>query len=67
MVKRHGGATYLFAVSMRDSPTTATFELGDLPELAAAEVLGEGRRLPVAGGKLQDSLAGYEVRLYRIR
>jgi hypothetical protein len=67
MVKRQGGATYLFAVSMRDSPTTATFELGDLPEQAEAEALGEGRRLPVAGGKLQDSFTGYEVRLYRIR
>src|SRR5450432_1938419 len=32
MLKRFGGATYLFAVAMRDSATTATFQLAGIPE-----------------------------------
>ena len=66
MLKRHGGATYLFAVAMRGSDTTATFALRDFPANASAEVLGEGRTIEVTDGEFSDDLAGYAVHLYRI-
>ena len=36
MLKRHGGATYVFAVAMRGTATTATFTLRDFPATATA-------------------------------
>lgn len=67
MVKRSQGATYLFAVGMRNASTTAEFTVQSLPERAIAEVLGEGRRIPVRRGRFVDSFKPYEVHLYRIR
>jgi hypothetical protein len=66
MLKRYGGATYLFAVAMRGSPTTATFHLGGIPQTASAEVMGEGRTIGVAGRVFQDHFDGYGVHRYRI-
>src|SRR4029079_6067629 len=66
MLKRAGGATYLFAVAMRGSATKATFTLRDFPASASAEVLGESRTLPVTNGIFTDNFAGYAVHLYRI-
>jgi len=66
MLKRFGGATYLFAVEMRGGTTTATFKLRDFPASAAAEVLGEGRTIAVAGGSFQDAFSSYGVHLYKI-
>jgi hypothetical protein len=66
MLKRFGGATYLFAVEMRGEATTATFKLRDFPASAAAEVLGEGRTIAVAGGSFQDAFTSYGVHLYKI-
>lgn len=66
MLKRHGEATYLFAVAMRDGVTRATFSVPGLPATATAEVLGERRRLPVLDGSFQDEFGGYAVHLYRI-
>lgn len=67
MVKRYGGATYLFAVGMRNASTTAEFTLQNAPERATAEVLGEGRRIAVRRGRLMDEFKPYEVHLYRVR
>ncbi len=67
MVKRHEGATYLFAVGMRDGQTNATFALRGLPDGATAQVLGEDRAIPVEGGRFEDTFAPYDVHLYRIR
>jgi hypothetical protein len=66
MVKRHDGDTYLFAVAMRDVPTTATFTLTCVPPEAAVEVLFEGRSLALAGGAVSDGFGGYDVHAYRI-
>lgn len=66
MVKRYGGFTYLFAVSMADAPTRSTFQVEGLPEKATAEVLGEKRSLPLQRGRFEDEFQGYEVHLYRI-
>jgi len=65
MVKRHGGATYLFAVAMYKEPTKATFELSGFKE-GRGEVLEEGRAVRVRAGRFTDSFAGYQVHLYRI-
>jgi hypothetical protein len=66
VVKRQGGATYLFAVAMRDGQVTANVTLRPSPGAATAEVLGEGRRIPVVDGKFSDGFTGYGVHLYRI-
>jgi hypothetical protein len=66
LLKRQGGATYLFATEMRAGATTATFTLARLPATATAEVLGESRTLPVTNGVLTDAFQAYGVHLYKI-
>lgn len=66
MLKRHDGATYLFAVAMRDGATDATFTLPGVPRDAEVEVIGEERTLRLRDGRLTDAFKGYEVHLYRI-
>ncbi|MCC7380964.1 MAG: hypothetical protein IT384_03995 [Deltaproteobacteria bacterium] len=68
MVKQLAGTTYLFAVSMRDAPTTATFTLRvpDAATLQNATVLDEARTVPVTGGIFTDAFTGYGVHLYQI-
>jgi hypothetical protein len=66
LLKRQGGATYLFATEMRAGTTTATFTLARLPATASAEVLGESRTLPVTNGVLTDAFASYGVHLYKL-
>ena len=67
MVKRHGGATYVFAVAMRDAPTTGTFRLKLKDQPKAVEVLGEGRRLKAKSGRFTDKFGPYDVHLYKLR
>jgi hypothetical protein len=64
MVKRCGGATWLFAVAMRAGATRATFDLHH--GTGTAEVLGEARQLAVRDGKFQDTFEPYAVHLYRL-
>ncbi len=66
MVKKQGGAVYLFAIGMRNAPTTGHFAVSGLPGLAVAEVLGENRKIEIADGKFTDSFTAYQVHLYRI-
>lgn len=65
MVKRHGGATWLFAVAMYKEPTKATFELRGVGE-ARGEVLDEGRTIEVRAGRFTDTFSPYQLHLYRI-
>jgi Beta-galactosidase len=65
MVKRHNGATYLFAIGGRPGSTTATFKLESVSG-QAAEVLDERRTVPVRGGSFTDTFDSYEVHLYKI-
>ena len=44
MVKKQGGATYVFAVPMKSGETEAAFALDGLAAGAQVEVLGEGRK-----------------------
>ncbi len=66
IVKKHGGATYVFAASMYKRNTKASIQIKGLPQNATAEVLGESRKIPVVNGIIQDEFAGYAVHLYRI-
>jgi hypothetical protein len=65
VVKRQGGATYLFAVAMRDGQVDADIAVAGAAG-ATAEVLGEKRRIPLVDGKFRDSFAPYAVHLYKI-
>jgi hypothetical protein len=67
LVKRQGGALYLFAVSMGAASTMATFSLSRAPASATAQVLGENRSITVANGSFQDAFTGYAVHLYSIQ
>ncbi len=67
MVKRHAGATYIFAVGMRNAPARATFQVRDLPDTATATVLGEDRTIPVKNWQFEDQFAAYDVHLYQIQ
>ena len=66
LLKRHQGKTYLFAVEMRGTSTRASFNLRDFPPEATAEVLGEGRSIPVLDGVFDDDFPAYGVHLYRL-
>ena len=66
LCKRHGGATYVFAVSRAAQSARASFSVRDVPAGATVEVLGEGRRLTPESGRFEDDFPGYAVRLYRI-
>jgi hypothetical protein len=67
MMKKQGGATYVFAVPMNPGETEATFTLDGLSAGAKIEVLGEDRKIEAAAGKFQDTFVDWAVHLYRIQ
>jgi hypothetical protein len=67
MVKRHGGALYLFAVRMEPSPTQGRFEVPGLQGKIAVEVLGEDRTIEGADGRFTDDFGPDAVHVYKIR
>ncbi len=64
-VKRQGKTTYLLSVAMYHRETEATFRLKGIGN-ATAEVLDEGRTVPVKNGVLRDTFVDYAAHLYRI-
>jgi hypothetical protein len=66
MVKRVRGATYLFAVGMRNAPARGAFEVRGLRGGTSAEVIGEGRRVSLRDGRFEDDFKPYDVHLYRV-
>jgi hypothetical protein len=66
MVKRHGGATYLFAVGTRDGATKATFKLSDPGPATQVTVLGENRSIALTGDHFSDDFEPWQVHLYRL-
>ncbi|MBW8039027.1 MAG: hypothetical protein FVQ85_03410 [Planctomycetes bacterium] len=66
MIKKYKGATYLFAVAMRNGSTTATFSLGGPMGEKNVEVLGENRTIPSKNGVFKDRFKPWDVHLYRI-
>lgn len=67
VARRHEGATYVFAVGMREGKAEGTFRVAGLEGKATAEVLGEERSIEVVGGEFRDSFEPWGVHLYRIR
>jgi hypothetical protein len=67
MLKRHEGASYLFAVAMRGGDTTATFTLKGLAGEKKVEVLGEDRSLSARDGAFRDTFRDWAAHCYRIR
>ncbi|KPJ75873.1 MAG: hypothetical protein AMS14_02900 [Planctomycetes bacterium DG_20] len=65
MVKKHAGATYVFAVNMRRKPQRPAIALQGTGS-AKAEVLYESRTLAVEAGRIVDDFAPYAVHRYRI-
>ena len=67
MLKKYKGATYLFAVAMRDGKTDAIFVVNGLDGERKVKVLGENRKLVSKNGVFKDSFNSWDVHLYRIR
>jgi hypothetical protein len=65
VLKRVGEVRYVFAVSMANGATTATFSLSGL-DGARVEVLGEARDVVASEGVFEDDFAPYDVHLYRV-
>jgi hypothetical protein len=66
MVKRQGGAVYLFAVTMREGQTRARFAVQGISGPASVEVLGEQRTLVLKDGVFEDDFPSWGVHLYRV-
>jgi hypothetical protein len=66
MVKQFGGATYLFAVAMREGATTATFNIKGAEGEKKVEVIDEGRTLSCVNGSFKDSFSSWDTHLYRL-
>jgi len=66
LLKRHGGAAYLFAVGMREGKSVARFKVPGLTASVTAEVLGENRTVAVTQGAFEDTFNPWDVHLYRI-
>ena len=66
MVKEHRGKVYIFAVSMRDKPTQATFRFLRPVPSGRIEVLDENRTLELKDGQFTDHFLGYQVHLYHL-
>jgi hypothetical protein len=67
MVKKHDGATYLFAVAMRGDKTTATFTLQPTEGVKSVEVIGENRTIAINDGVFKDDFEAWDVHLYRTK
>lgn len=64
MVKQHNGATYLFAVCMRNAATKATFS--DLPKNGKIAVLDENRTITAEKKSFTDTFEPWSVHLYKV-
>ena len=65
MVKVYKDTTYIFAVAMQNSPSTARITVNDVHE-TSARVIGEARSVSIAQGSFEDQFEGYGVHLYQI-
>lgn len=65
MTKHHGGATYVFAVGMRNAKTTGRFTVPGAGD-GNVEVIDEGRSVTMKVGVFTDTFEPYAVHLYRL-
>lgn len=66
LAKQHRGATYVFAVALRDGRATATITLPGHAGRQSVEVLDEGRTLSAQDGVFRDAFGPWAVHLYRL-
>ncbi len=66
MMKRQAGATYIFAVAMREGDTTARFAPAGVGSAKRVEVVGENRALELKDGALTDHFGGWDAHVYRV-
>jgi hypothetical protein len=66
MMKRRGGAVYLFTVALRAAATQAQFTIRGLSGRRTVEVLGEDRTRESKDGVFEDEFQPWDVHLYRI-
>jgi hypothetical protein len=66
LCKRHEGALYLFAVSLRGKPVKASLVLAGVEGKASVEAIGEARRVEAAGGRFEDEFEPYGVHFYKL-
>ena len=66
MVKQYEGATYVFAVAMRDGDTRATFSIQGCKGPGAVTALGEDRTIVARDGQWEDAFGGFGVHIYRM-
>ncbi|RKX97648.1 MAG: hypothetical protein DRP54_08910 [Spirochaetes bacterium] len=65
LVKEYQGVLYIFAAAMRNSSTTASFTVQNVPTNTVF-VLGEDREITISGNNFEDDFSGYGVHLYQI-
>lgn len=65
MMKKHDGAVYVFAVSMRAKATRAEFAMRGMMGRQSVTVLDEGRTLESRDGTFADGFEPWDVHLYR--
>jgi hypothetical protein len=65
-VKKHRGATYLFAVRMEGGPAKGMFQVTGMPGSATVRVIGEDRTIPARDGRFEDDFGGHAVHLYQV-
>ena len=65
MAKQRKGATYLFALGMRDGATMATFKIREMRG-GMVEVLDENRVIAIKNGSFSDHFDPWDVHLYRL-
>ena len=66
LVKKHRESTYVFAVAMRNGPTTGVFSMSGFSGPGTVKVLGEDRTLPMENGRFEDEFETYGVHLYQV-
>jgi hypothetical protein len=66
LCKQHEGATYLFCVNTRETPTQATFTIPNLKDASKIEAIDENRALTAANSQFRDAFEAYAVHLYRV-
>ena len=66
-VRHHEGATWIFAVCMREGETTAEFSLKDEADSKSVEVLDENRSIPIQARGFKDRFGPWDVHLYRLK
>jgi len=67
VLKKYKNDYYIFAVSMREKPTEAKFEIpGNIKLKGEIEVLKENRKVKPENNVFSDKFEGYEVHLYKL-